>query len=147
MRLVMGVSWKTAALIAIAFWQVGHGEVPVATSSDTEEYSGCLTWGFEDAYFLPIAGGGKVQWWIAAVPNDFPAWLNTVPAQSGYRTMFARVIATLGASGRYGHSGMGSREIKISEVLELRQFEESDGMCGVPPPPVPHPDSFLDPSL
>jgi hypothetical protein len=138
----MDVSWKIAMLIAIVFCRASHGEVPVPTSTHDDEHAGCLTWGFEEAFFRPTDGGGKVQWWIAAVPNDFRTWLDSVPNPSGYRMMFARVIATVGVPGRYGHLGMGSQEIRISEILELRQFEESDGMCGVPPPPVPPPESF-----
>jgi hypothetical protein len=138
--------WRVTILIAVASSRAIVAEAAEPSPPANGEHVGCLTWGFEDAFFRPLADNGKVQWWVAAVPDDFGVWLQTVPMKSGLRMMFARVIASVGAPGEYGHMGMGSREIRISEILELRQFEESDGACGVPPPPVPPPDSFPAPT-
>ena len=134
--------WKTAALVLLVFSPFSRAEAPAPSE---QEYVGCLTWGFEDRFFRPAADEGRVQWWVTRVPENFASWLDSVPPNSGYRMMFARVIAATGSPGSYGHLGHGSREMEISEVLELRQFEPRDGMCGLPPPPVPHPDSFSDP--
>jgi hypothetical protein len=136
---------RTWALVILAFSHSARAEAPAPPAPAESEYVGCLTLGFEEALFRPITDQGRVQWWISRVPQNFSSWLESVPAVSGYRMMFARVIAKVGGLGRFGHLGMGSREIEISEVLELRQFQQSDGMCQVPPPPVPHPDSFVDP--
>jgi hypothetical protein len=131
----------------LAFTHFSRAEIPSPPVDAEREYVGCLTLGFEDAFFHSLAGEVRVQWWVARVPENFSSWLDSVPAESGYRMMFARVIGNVSSPGRYGHLGMGSREIQISEVLELRQFQASDGVCRSesPPPPVPAPDSFVDP--
>jgi hypothetical protein len=142
----MHMCWRAVALVMLAFSQFSRAEAPSPAVPTEKENSGCLTWGFEDAFFRPLTGQGRVQWWISGVPDNFSSWLASVPAVSGHRMMFARVIANVSSSGRFGHLGMGSREIEISEILELRQFQQSDGVCQQesPPPPVPSPDSFRD---
>lgn len=134
--------WRAVALVILACSHFARADAPSTPAPTEKEYVGCLTQGFEDAFFRPIADKGRVQWWISRVPDNFSSWLDSVPAVSGYRMMFARVIAKVSSSGRFGHLGMGSREIEISEVLELRQFQESDGVCRFyePPPPVPPPE-------
>ena len=114
-----------------------------AIPDDPVEYTGCIRLGFEEAYFVPLPNNPLEKWWIVAVPPDFEAMISGVPAISGSRIMFARVYATLGPRGHYGHLGMASREVAIGAIIELRQFEESDGTCHVstPPPPVPPPEA------
>lgn len=135
---------RAGFLVLLAFSHFACAETVAPPASAEKEYIGCLSWGFEEAFFRPFADEGRVQWWVARVPENFPSWLDSVPAISGYRLMFARVIATVGSPGRFGHLGLGSREIEISEIMELRQYQTSDGVCHLPPPPVPHPDSFRD---
>lgn len=135
---------RAAFLVLLAFSHFARAETPSLPAPVDKEYTGCLTWGFEDAIFRPFADEGRVQWWVSRVPENFSSWLASVPPVSGYRMMFARVIAKVGSPGRFGHLGMGSREIEISEVLELRQYQPSDGVCQLPPPPVPPPESFDD---
>ena len=107
------------------------------------EYVGCIRWGFEEAFFVPLPNDPQEKWWIVTVPPDFAAMVRGIPVVGNGRVMFARVYATLGPKGRYGHLGMASREVAIGAIVELRQFEQRDGTCNVstPPPPVPPPEA------
>ncbi|MBM0104383.1 hypothetical protein JM946_06480 [Steroidobacter sp. S1-65] len=114
-----------------------------AIPDDPIEYSGCIRWGFEEAFFVPLPNTSYEKWWITAVPDDFAEMMTGIPGDGHSRVMFARVYATVGPEGRYGHLGMGSREIAIGAIVELRQFEAADGSCAMwtPPPPVPPPEA------
>jgi hypothetical protein len=127
---------------------VGLGDTSASWSAasipdDPIEYAGCIRWGFEEAFFVPLPNTSYEKWWIVAVPHDFHAMVSAIPVVGHGRVMFARVYATYGPQGRYGHLGMGSREVAIGAIVELRQFEESDGTCEIwsPPPPVPPPEA------
>jgi hypothetical protein len=121
----------------------GASRSDAAIPDDPVEYTGCIRWGFEQAFFVPLPNTSYEKWWIASAPEDFRAMLSGIPIVGSGRVMFARVYATLGPEGRYGHLGAASREVTISAVVELRQFEESDGTCNLwaPPPPVPPPEA------
>jgi hypothetical protein len=114
-----------------------------AIPDDPVEYTGCIRWGFEEAFFVPLPNTSYEKWWITAVPDDFLAMVSGMPVAGNGRVMFARVYATRGPEGRYGHLGAASRELAIGAIVELREFEESDGTCNIwsPPPPVPPPEA------
>lgn len=134
---------RILALTAIALCCAQQSRSAEAIPDDPVEYSGCIRLGFETNFFVPLPNNPLEKWWIVAVPPDFEAMINGVPMIDGERIMFARVYATLGSKGRYGHLGMATREVAIGAILELRQFEDSDGACNIftPPPPVPPPEA------
>lgn len=129
-------------MIGIGLGYGGAHRSTAAIPEDPIEYKGCIRWGFEEAFFVPLPNTSYEKWWIASVPEDFLAMVNGIPVVGSGRVMFARVYATLGPEGRYGHLGAASREVAIGAIVELRQFEASDGNCNLwtPPPPVPPPD-------
>lgn len=144
-RIVMG----SHTFVVVAFLMIGIGvgnasasESAAANPDDPIEYTGCIRWGFEDVFFVPLPNTSREKWSIAAIPDGFRAMARGIPVVGHSRLMFARVYAKVGPEGSYGHLGMGSREIAISAIVELRQFEESDGTCEIwaPPPPVPPPE-------
>jgi hypothetical protein len=130
-------------MIGIGLGYVNASRSATASSDDPIEYTGCIRWGFEEAFFVPLPNTSYEKWWIVAVPDGFRAMASGIPVVGNGRVMFARVYAKLGPQGRYGHLGMGSREVAISAIVELRPFEESDGSCEIwtPPPPVPPPEA------
>ena len=113
-----------------------------AIPDDPIEYAGCIRLGFEQAFFVPLPNRPDEKWWIVDAPHDFESMATAIPVVDGSQVMFARVYATLGPRGHYGHLGMATREVAIAAIIELRQFEESDGTCYVdtPAPPVPPPE-------
>jgi hypothetical protein len=130
-------------MVGIGLSCAGASRSGAVIPDDPIEYSGCIRWGFEEAFFVPLPNTSYEKWWIVAVPHDFRALVSGIPVVGNGRVMFARVYATLGPQGRYGHLGAASREVAIGAIVELRQFEESDGTCEVwtPPPPVPPPEA------
>jgi len=134
---------KAFAMIGIGLCCAYEARSAAPIPDDPVEYTGCIRLGFEEAFFVPLPNNPLEKWWIVAAPPDFAAMIKGVPAVGGSRIMFARVYATLGPRGHYGHLGMASREVAIGSIIELRQFEESDGTCHVetPPPPVPPPEA------
>lgn len=136
------VAVKAFAMVGIALSCAQEARSAEAIPDDPVEYVGCIRLGFEQAFFVPLPNNPLEKWWIVDAPPDFAAMIDGIPSVDGSRILFARVYATLGPPGRYGHLGMATREVAIGAILELRQFEESDGTCHVdmPPPPVPPPE-------
>ncbi|HET9394733.1 MAG TPA: hypothetical protein VFO36_01655 [Nitrospiraceae bacterium] len=139
-------NFATAAyvlMIGIGLGSAYASRSVAAIPDEPVEYVGCIRWGFEEAFFVPLPNNPHEKWWIVAVPPDFRAMASAVPVVGNGRVMFARVYATLGPKGHYGHLGKASRELSIGAIVELRQFEERDGTCNVetPPPPVPPPEA------
>jgi hypothetical protein len=135
---------KALALIGIGLCYANESRSAEGIPDDPVEYTGCIRLGFEEAFFVPLPNNPLEKWWIVAVPPDFKAMISAVPMTGDRRIMFARVYAKPGPRGHYGHHlGMASRQVTIGAVVELRQFEESDGTCHVstPPPPVPPPEA------
>lgn len=138
-----GLAIKALAMIGISLFGAHESRGAASIPDDPVEYTGCIRLGFEQAFFVPLPNDPLEKWWIVAVPPDFEAMISGVPIVDGSRIIFARVYATLGPRGHYGHLGMASREVTIGAMVELRQFEESDGTCYVetPPPSVPPPEA------
>ena len=134
---------KALAMIGIGLCCAHASGGAALIPDDPVEYTGCIRLGFEQTFFVPLPNNPLEKWWIVAVPPDFEAMIRGVPSIGGSRVMFARVYATLGPPGHYGHLGMATREVAIRAIVELRQFEESDGTCYVetPAPPVPPPEA------
>ena len=138
-----GFAFAVGLVITISLGYVYASRSAGAIPDDPIEYTGCIRLGFEEALFVPLPNRPEEKWWIVDAPSDFKSMATAIPAVDGSRVMFARVYATLGPEGRYGHLGMATREIAIGAIVELRQFEESDGTCNIytPPPPVPPPEA------
>ena len=134
---------KSTVLLMLA------GTVAVAAcqrSADAQlrsgEYVGCYDFGFESGFFAqaPVHSESEL-WFVVAAPDSFWAAVERMHKPGRNAEVFLRVRAELGPKGPhgYGHLGLGKREMRVQQVLELRPNTEADGPCFPPPPSVPSP--------
>ena len=147
MRTLAFLTWLLGINVAVA--PLCSAAAIGVDQPESAEYTGCIIWGHQERVFRPKPFDGPEEWAVVSVPDDFEPMLKGLPAPWGRHTVFVRVHGSLGPAGHYGHAGMARRQLKIHFILELRQFEESDGTCGVPAPPVPPPEANkrLQPTL
>jgi hypothetical protein len=94
-------------------------------------YEGEYIHGFEVSAF--VSCGSSDRWWaegdLVAV-TDFEKQHSDRTTSAGWAPgrLYVRVIATPSAAGNYGHLGSYPRRIEVHEVLEVREWKDSD--CG-----------------
>jgi hypothetical protein len=94
-----------------------------ASGCDSEiESEGLLTFDFEASSFLPC--GSQEAWWVVATDELSQQYgaLNVPPGQSA----FARLRGDRSGRGHYGHLDSYHYEFEVTEVVTLRQAQESD---------------------
>ena len=105
-----------------------------ADTPSVREYAGCLYIGMEDWYFSPQHAISGSRWSISDQSSQsFIAEVRAIARGSDYY-VYARVRGSVGPEGRFGYSGLSSREITVFEMIELRDLKVADGECGVPIP-------------
>jgi hypothetical protein len=94
----------------------------VVTGPSTGEFSGFYTSGFEVSSFI-ACGQTDEQWWLGADPAtgfyDYYRTLTGSQAPGDYTAVFVRFRGNLTAPGLYGHLGAYSREVYVTDLLEM----------------------------
>jgi hypothetical protein len=103
-------------------------------SQQLQEYVGCFNFDFESSFFIPIPTRNGERWHVTSAPDELFKTVDSFTPHAG--TLYLKVIAEVGSRGRFGYMGSATRELTIHKIVELRQFEESDGVC-IPPIPPP----------
>ena len=104
--------------------------VPVRAPADTvREYRGLYETGFEVSWFHPCgAPAGDDSWWVT-LSNDALRQRDSLTKRlTGQpRRLFVRWRGTVGPKmpAGAGHMGRGSRYMLVTEVLQLRESDES----------------------
>jgi len=99
-----------------------------ACGAPPDVFAGRFESGFETSAFHPC--GSEEQWWVTA---DSGAWarLHAPPARTdsgGYleAVAFVRLRGRRSPRGEYGHVGAYDRELRVTEVLEVRPPAEAE---------------------
>jgi len=104
--------------------------VPVRAPADTvREYRGLYETGFEVSWFHPCgAPAGDDSWWVT-LSNDALRQRDSLTKRlAGQpRRLYVRWRGTVGPKmpAGAGHMGRGSRYMLVTEVLQLRESDES----------------------
>ena len=77
------------------------------------EFVGVVHQGFETSTIVPC--GERDAWWVSGVGLAFRD-----ARMAGMHDVMMRVRATVTTEGRYGHVGAYGREIRVTEVLDVR---------------------------
>ena len=85
--------------------------------SEENTYRGHYVSGFESNEFLPC-GTGDV-WWVENEAESKLYSEYTKIAKTEYQPIYVEVIGSLSEDGPYGHMGIGSKELKVLEVLSI----------------------------
>jgi hypothetical protein len=102
---------------------------PVDVPDAVSTYAGLYAQGFETMAFRPC--DREASWWVAET-GDLSARYHEVAARA-YDPVYAVVKGTVGPEGHYGHMGAYTRELRVTEVVEVRR--PSPGECGYAPEP------------
>lgn len=114
--------------LAVLLAALVAGLLAAGCGSRADLHAGRYESGFETSAFYPC--GSDEQWWVTA---DSAAWarLHAPPARidsAGYleAVAFVRLRGRVSPPGEYGHVGAYDRELRVSEVLEVRAPEEGE---------------------
>ena len=122
---------KILAFLTLFYFGLAHAE-----SDDLEKiYVGCYSCCFESNYFMPIPNPNDERWDVISKPKNFWASIKNAPTLKNEPIYFLKVKARLGVTGQFGHMGLANHEMKITQVLEFREYKKSDGLCEIPRPP------------
>lgn len=101
--------------------------VAACTGSGGKTYSGLFRQGFEQADFYPDTGGGP--WWVTweteGIAEKFGEfWTGDGRGRSG--VMRVTVAGELSAEGQHGHLGAYKRELKVTEIKDIKAATEEE---------------------
>jgi hypothetical protein len=100
--------------------------------SQALEVSGHYTYGWERSQF--VACGSGERWWVRMEPDSLAnklrqstRRLRPQPDTAAWEgTLFARFRGDLTSRGRYGHLDKYHRELRVYQILELRNPQAAD---------------------
>lgn len=106
----------------------GAGAFPAANPDPAPElprgvYEGRYVSGFETSDFYVC--GSFQRWWASGDLCAVTDFENLHPERL-YQSLYLKVVATPSATGNHGHLGQYVRELEVEEILELREYRESD---------------------
>ena len=100
------------------------GCASVTTEPVPEIHAGFYRAGFEEDGFSPCESGE--EWWVVDGQELRARYAET--AERDYEPVYAVVRGETGPRGAFGHLGAYDRELRVTEVLEVRAPREGD--CG-----------------
>ena len=102
------------------------GRPPVSDLANEADFEGVYVAHWEASRFVVDAGRGpfglwrRVEKWATQFPPDF-AGVAPPERRSNPRYFRMRVRGTIGPKGAYGHRGICSRQLQVSEVLACEE--------------------------
>lgn len=93
-----------------------------STAPEPQRYEGFFKQGFETESFQPC--GSKEEWWVTE-GAELRQRYNEV-ADLNYDPVYVVVRGQLGPEGKFGHLGLYTRQIAVSEVIEIRLPQHGD---------------------
>lgn len=94
----------------------------ITTGPTSGEFSGYYSSGFEVSSFVSCDNPNE-QWWLGADPAtrfyDRYNALTGGPPPGNYAAVYVRFRGNLTAPGLYGHLGAYTREVYVTELLEM----------------------------
>jgi hypothetical protein len=131
---------KTIQRILALLPLCGFVHAHAGSAGQEKIYVGCYSCCFESNIFMPIPNPNNEGWDVVSKPKNFWLGINKAPTPKSEPIYFIKVKAKLGKAGQFGHMGLANHEIEFTQVLEFREYKESDGVCDIPLPPQNIPD-------
>ena len=95
----------------------------ISHDGESKVFRGCYSYAYERSEFCPPGHSpGADCYWLSGEAEAIKEVLGEPLPGRGVRADM-EVRATLSAPGNYGHYGASSRELRVSEIIEIRPRE------------------------